>query len=163
MNFLSNRVVAMLLWAFPLLCVAIAVHLFQAAFDIRQTLEAGERVEAEVLEIYTLERSEYTDGYMRLRYTPPGAEAPVERRVTLPLTLVKYMEGAEIVPVRVLPGGDVDVVLEDVARPQWRMALIHSSFAALMGLVLGALVFFWNRHLRRHGDPAALPPLGAAA
>src|SRR5690606_4886931 len=105
---------------------------------------------------HTVERSEYTDGYMQLRFTPPGAEAPVERRVTLPLTLIKYLEGAEVDPVRVLPASDVDVVLEDVARPQWRMALIQSSFAVLMGLILAALVFFWNRHLRRHGDPATV-------
>ncbi len=162
MNFLSHPVVAKLLWAMPLLCFAIGGFLFQAGFDIKRTLEAGTPTEAEVLEIHTLERSEYTDGYIRLRYTPPGATAPVEERVVLPLTFLKYLEGAERIPVRVAAGSDVEVVLEDVARPQWRLALIQSAFALVMGLGLTVLVGGWNRYLARHGDPAH-QPTGLAA
>ena len=77
MNFLSNPVVARLLWALPLLLVVIAVATTRAGLQQRAVAEAGTTVEAEVTGLNLRERSEITTGQVALRYTPPGLPAPV--------------------------------------------------------------------------------------
>jgi hypothetical protein len=155
MNFLSNPIVARLLWIFPLLLYVVAGFLFVASSSIRLTLENGEAVQAEVVEIHTTERSEYTDARVTVRFASPESVEPRVETLTLPLTLVKHLDDAERVTVRLLPGADHEVVIEEIARPQWRMALIQSFFALFGAVGLSVMIFLWNRMLRRTGDPAA--------
>lgn len=155
MNFLSNRIVARLLWALPLLLLIISALLVQAGLEQHTLAERGDRVEAEILEVFVRERSEITRGDVRLRYTPPGAEAPIERRVELPLVFLKELEGQEgsTLPIAVVPGSD-QVLLETHPRAQWIMTFAFAAMSLLGAVGLGGLVGGWNRFLAREGDPA---------
>jgi hypothetical protein len=156
MNFLSNPIIARLLWVFPGLLLAIFVGLLFAGLEQRQVAAAGEVVEAEIIEVYTRERSEITRGHVELRYVPPGAEAPVQRTIELPLTFLKELEerpAGETVPIMVLPGRE-QVVLVAHTRTQWVLTLSLAAMALFGAFVFGWMVAGWNRFLARHGDPA---------
>ena len=147
----SRLLIARLLWIFPLLLLVLTIYLVQAAFDIRQTLMEGETVRAEVLEIFNTDRVDVTYAYIRLRL-PLNGEM-VERRLPMPLSFINFLKGRDSVNVRVRPGADQEVVLLDVARPQWRMAAINAAISFLGLVLLSIGVFAWNRYLRRQGDP----------
>ena len=155
MNFLSHPLVARLLWVFPLLLLAISAYLFWAGSEQHAAATEGVAVQAEVLDIVTRERAEITMGAVRLRYTPPGATAAVERDIELPLTLLKSIEARELeeVTVRIVPGRD-QLVLEPYKRGQWILTFSFAAMALIGALGLGVMVRGWNRFLRTHGDPA---------
>ncbi len=155
MNFLSHPIVARLLWAMPLLLLAISVYLLWAGSEQRAAATSGEAVQAEVLEIYTRERSEITMGQVRLRYTPPGEAAAVERTIEMPLTILKSIEARDLGEITVLarPGHD-QIVLAPYQRGQWILTFSFAAMALLGAIGLGVMVRGWNRFLRAHGDPA---------
>lgn len=162
MNFLSHPIVARLLWAMPLLLLAISAYLFWAGTEQRGAANEGVAVEAEVLGINTRERAEITMGSVQLRYTPPGEAEPVERDIELPLTYLKSIEarGYEQMTVRVVPGQD-QIVLEPYKRGQWVMTFSFAAMALIGAIGLAAMVRGWNRFLHTHGDPAEMDPSGA--
>lgn len=153
MNFLSNPIVARLLWALPLLLLAISAYLFWAGAEQHTAMEQGVPVEAEVLGINTRERAEITMGSVALRYTPPGEAAPVERDIELPLTMLKSIEARELeqITIRVQPGHD-QIALEPYQ--QWIWTFSFAAMALMGALGLGVMVRGWNRFLYTHGDPA---------
>lgn len=155
MNFLSNPLVARALWLGPLLLAVICVSLVRAGVEQRAVSERGERVGARLVSLNVRERSEITHGTARLRYTPPGATAPVERSVELPLSFLKELEGreGETLMLRALPDGG-PVVLDAHPRGQWVLTFAFAAMALVGAVGLSFLVAGWNRLLAREGDPA---------
>jgi len=171
MNFLSNPVVARLLWALPLLLVVIAIATTRAGLEQRAVAEEGDVVEAEVTGLTLRERSEITTGQVGLRYTPPGAAAPVERDVELPIILLKEIEvdlaetpeGETLrLPIVVSEGSD-QIVIASHRRGTWLLTLSLAAMAAFGAVVSGLLVGGWNRFLAREGDPALKTTSGVPA
>lgn len=162
MNFLSNPIVARLMWALPLLLAVIAVATTRAGFEQRGVYRDGTTVTADVLGLDLRERSEITHGAVRFRYTLPGAPAPTERAVEMPLVLIKEIEadldalapGQTLrVPLIVSPETD-QVVLGAHPRGQWLLTFSLAGMALIGAIVSGLLVRGWNRLLTRDGDPA---------
>ncbi len=162
MNFLSNPVVARLMWALPLLLVVIAVATTRAGLEQRAVYEGGTTVTADVLGLDLRERSEITHGAVRFRYTVPGAAAPTVRAVEMPLVLIKEIEadlnalapGETLrMPLLVSPTTD-QVVLGTHPRGQWLLTFSLAGMALIGAIVSGLLVNGWNRLLAREGDPA---------
>lgn len=162
MNFLSNPVVARLLWALPLLLLVIAVATTRAGLQQRAVDSRGELVEAEVIGLDLRERSEITHGQVDLRYTPPGADAPVERAVELPIIFLKEIEadldampeGQSLTLPIVVSGESDQIVLATHRRGTWLLTFSLAGMAAIGAVVAGTLVWGWNRFLAREGDPA---------
>ena len=163
MNFLSNPIVARLMWALPLLLVVIAVATTRAGLEQRAVYEDGTAVTADVLGLDLRERSEITHGAVHLRYTMPGATAPTTRTAEMPLVLIKEIEadldalrpGQTLqVPLLVSPATD-QVVLGTHPRGQWLLTFSLAGMALIGAVVSGLLVRGWNRLLARDGDPAA--------
>ena len=166
MNFLSNPLVARLLWALPLLLIVIAVATTRAGFAQRGVDADGAIVEAEVTGLNLRERSEITTGQVGLRYTPPGASEAVERDVELPIILLKEIE----VDLAAVPEGETmrlpivvseatdQIVLASHRRGQWILTLSLAGMALIGAIVSGVLVAGWNRFLAREGDPALRDP-----
>lgn len=162
MNFLSNPLVARLLWALPLLMVVIAIATTRAGFEQRAVAEQGTLVEAEVTGLTLRERSEITTGQVGLRYTVPGAAAPVEREVELPIILLKEIEvdylatpEGETMTLPIVVSADTDqIVLGTHRRGTWLLTFSLAGMAAIGALVSALLVGGWNRFLAREGDPA---------
>ena len=166
MTFLSHPVAARLLWALPLLLLVIAVATLRAGLEQRAVDADGAAVEAEVTGLTLRERSEITTGQVGLRYTPPGAAAPVEREVELPIILLKEIEADMLevpegealrLPIVVSPDTD-QIVLGAHRRGTWLLTFSLSGMALVGAVVAGLLVGGWNRFLAREGDPALRDP-----
>lgn len=147
----SRILIARLLWIFPAILLFLTMYLTKAAVDIKKTLDDGEIARAEVLELYKTDRVDVTYGFARLRLPLQGAI--VERKLSMPTSFIEELQGRDSVDVRVRPGGDQEVVIVDVARPQWRMAAINASISLLGFVLLSIAVFSWNRYLSRRSDP----------
>lgn len=147
--------IARLLWILPAILLFLTINQVNVAYDIRETLAKGTPATAEVLEVYQTNRADVTYGYIRLRI--PADTGAVETQLSMSLSLLNELEGSDSLDVRLLPGEDVEIVISDIARPQWRMAAINAgiSFIGLILLTIG--VWSWNRYLRRKGDPADSP------
>lgn len=171
MRFLSHPTAARLLWALPLLLLVIAVATAWAGFEQRGVDARGETVVAEVTGLTLRERSEITAGQVGLRYTPPGASAPVEREVEMPIILLKEIEAdyltlpeGETLTLPLVVSEETDqVVLGTHRRGQWLLTFSLAGMALIGALVSGVMVASWNRFLAREGDPADRPWRGAAA
>ncbi|MEX0746549.1 MAG: DUF3592 domain-containing protein [Rhodothermales bacterium] len=146
----SRILIARLLWIFPLILLFLTVYLAKAAVDIKETLDEGEVVRAEVLELYKTGRVDVTYGFARLR-VPMGGRL-VERKLSMPTSFIEELEGRDSVDVRVRPGHDQEIVIVEVARPQWRMAAINAGISLLGFILLSIAVFSWNRYLHRRSD-----------
>ncbi|MEM1055925.1 MAG: hypothetical protein AAGI52_10400 [Bacteroidota bacterium] len=163
MNFLSNPLVAKLLWALPLLMLVISVGLVRAGMEQRETAEAGISVDADVTAIEVRERSEITHGMVRLRYPQPSQVDSVERWVELPLAFMKeieagYEEDSTLsIPIRVSETND-QIILRAYSRAQWVLTFAFAGMAFIGFAGLSALVGGWNRFLSREGDPALRDP-----
>lgn len=148
------RTVARLLWALPVLLVVVSISLFDAGLSERSTFERGRKATAQVVDVEIRNRADVTYGHIDLRIgTPDGT---IERRLPLPLSLLMSLQDRSEVAVRVLEGSSTDVVIEDIARAQWRMALIHAAMSGVGAILLIIAVGAWNRYLNRVGDPAAM-------
>ena len=146
-------IVARLLWLLPVLLAVVSAALLKAGFAERRTLESGTLVTAQVIDVEIRNRADVTYGHIDLRI-PISENEVIERRLPMPLSLLTPLEGRQEVEVRVLPGSSTDVVIDFIARAQWRMAFIHAAMTALGAILLGIGVFAWNRYLGREGDPA---------
>lgn len=154
MNFLSNPIVAKLMWALPLLMFTICAALVQAGMGQRNAAERGEVIVARIDSVDIRERAEITHGAVYLTYRPPGMTDEVTRPVEMQLVFVKDLEGREggDIEIRVDPGSG-QIVRNDHSRAQWVLTLSFAGMALIGGLGLVWLVGGWNRFLRREGDP----------
>ena len=140
------------MWLAPALLVVLMLNQAKAAYDLHWTLVQGRPAVAEVVEYHKTNRADVTFAYVSLR-VPLEAGRVVERKLPLPLSLLPQVEDRKTVDVLGLPGAAQEVVVEAIARPQWRMAALNAvmSLVALVMAVIG--VRAWNRYLARKGDP----------
>lgn len=143
---MSAKTVARLLWALPVLLLVISGTLLKAGLAQRTTLMSGTSMMAQVTDVELRNRADVTYGHMELRIVLPEDEV-LETRLPLPLSLLTPIANRQEVRVRVLPGSAKEVVIEEIARAQWRMSLIQSAMSALMALLLAIGVGAWNRWL----------------
>lgn len=155
-------VVARAMWALPLLLIAISVGLVFAALDIRSTLQEGEAVQARVIEYEAETRAEITYGHVEVEATLADGRT-LREDIPLPISLLYLVEGQDEIAVRVSPGSDKPIVIEPIARAQWRLSLINAAMSLFGAVLLIIGVGAWNRYLKRQGDPAAMPPREAAS
>lgn len=149
-----TRIVARLVWLIPLFLGAISVHQADVALDVRRTLAEGTSTTAEVVTVHQENRVDVTYDYVDLRVRMPDGRVVEREKLSLPHSLIPQMEGAETVAVRILPGGDQEVVVEELGPTQWRIAAGNAVMSGIAALIFAVGVFWWNRYLRREGDPA---------
>jgi hypothetical protein len=142
------------MWLAPLLLIVITVMLLRAGLAQKATLQQGELRTARVVEYVERSRAEITYGHLKLE-VPLEDGSLLQERLPLPLALLKRFEGEEEIDVLVRPGAEQPVIVEEVARAQWRLSIINAAMAAFGGLLLLWGVGSWNRYLRRKGDPGA--------
>lgn len=154
------NVVARLMWLAPALLVVIAISLLLAGSDQRTTLESGEPAVARVIDTEVRNRADVTYGHIDLR-VPSTSGDSTDVRLPLPLSLLLGVESEKTLDVRLLPDTDQPVVIERIARAQWRMSYIQASMSLLGALLLVWGVWAWNRYLAREGDPSEAIPTDA--
>lgn len=154
MNFLSNPIVARLLWALPLLMFVISGAVLRAGLGQKNAADYGEVIEAHIDSLDVRERSEITHAAVYLTYTLPDGTHVESRKVEMQLVFIKQLEGreGETIQIRV----DVEsgqIVQNEHRRAQWVLTFSFAAMALIGALGLSWMVAGWNRFLKREGDP----------
>lgn len=154
-----SRRVAQLAWLLPLFFGGIALHQGWVVYDLERTKTQGVEATAEVQEVHVETRSDVTYDYVSLRIPMPDGSVLTRGRLSLPHGIVPALKGKDELAVRVVPERGALVVTErlgetPVVDTQIRIAGINGLMGLGAALLFGLGVFYWNRSLRREGDPA---------
>lgn len=151
------RFIARALWIIPALLVLLTAHQAITAYDIRETLRNGEQSTAEVTEFDRTDRSEVTYAYVSLRVELPDGRVIEQNEMSLPYSLVPYVQNREEVDVVVRPGARQEIVIAEIGESHWRVAAINAGMSFIGFIMAAAGIFLWNRFLASRGDPADHP------
>ncbi|CAM3246777.1 DUF3592 domain-containing protein [Rhodothermus bifroesti] len=152
------RWIARALWLAPALLFALAVYQAWVAYALHRTWTEGIPAVAAITALEISQRMDVTYDYVNLRVHLPDGRLLEREKLSLPHTLAPLLRGRDSVQVRVRPESPEDLVIVDLARAQWRMAAIQAIMSLLGGAVFAFGVGWWNRLLRRQGDPALRAP-----
>jgi len=156
-----SRRIAQIAWILPLFFAGISLHQAKVVYDLNTTKTQGTEVTAEVAELHVETRADVTYDYVSLRIPMPDGSVLTRDRLSLPHAIAPALEGKEELTVRVLPEASRSVVVTEpigptpVVNTQMRIAGINALMSLGAALLFGLGVFYWNRSLRREGDPAA--------
>ena len=150
----SLRVVAKILWVAPALLLFLAINQIWVAFELKSTLENGKLVTANVTEYDKVDRADITYGFVSLSIPLEDGSTLIREKLSLPYTLLPYVENKEELEVIIMPGASQEIVIASIASAQWKMAAIQSLMAFGAFVLFAVGVRWWNRFLLREGDPA---------
>jgi hypothetical protein len=152
--------VAQIAWLVPVLFFGLALHQGKVAYDLRATNQDGTSATAEVLKIKKGNRQDVTYDYVSLRVDLPDGETLTRKKMSLPHGVVPPLLDRETLEVRVNKKASIPIVITEkigptpVVNTQTRIAGINGLMSLVAALLFGLGVWFWNRSLRRDGDPA---------
>lgn len=149
-----SRIAARTAWILPVFFAGLFIHQAIVAYQLQATLTQGELAEAEVLEVHMENRVDVTYDYASLRVELEDGQVITKEKMSLPHSLIQLLENRETVPVRVRPGAAQEMVVADFGATQWRIAALNAAMALGAAIVFGIGIFYWNRYLRREGEPS---------
>jgi hypothetical protein len=156
----SLQWVARAAWLAPLLLLGLSIHQVKVTYDLHATKVQGVDATAEVLEMKKGNRSDVTYDYASLRVSLPDGATLTRERLSLPHGIVPPLLEKETLRVRVQRGASIPVVITEQIGPtpvvdtQMRIAGINGLMSLGAALLFGIGIWYWNRSLRRDGDPA---------
>lgn len=155
-----TRRIAQAAWILPLFFLGISLHQGTVVYDLYTTKMNGTEATAEVREVHVENRSQVTYDYVSIRVPMPDGATLTRDRLSLPHGIVPALKGKKTLAVRVGPGANPSIVVTEpigptpVVETQMRIAGINGLMSFGAALLFGLGVFYWNRSLRRDGDPA---------
>jgi len=154
------RWVAQAAWLVPLLFFGLSLHQGKVAYDLHATKLSGTPATAEVLEMKKGNRSDIAYDYVSLRVNLPDGGTLTRKKLSLPHGIIPPLLERDTLQVNVQEGASIPIVITEKIGPtpavdtQMRIAGINGLMSFLAALLFGIAVWFWNRSLRRDGDPA---------
>ncbi len=150
--------VARMLWLAPGLLFALGIYLGWSAYRLHHVWQEGIPAIAEITALEISARVDVTYDYVNLRIRLPDGRVVERKQLSLPHTLAPLLRGRDSIEVRIRPENPEDVVIVELVQTQWRMALIQAIMSLVGGVFFAVGVAWWNRLLRRRGDPALRAP-----
>ena len=150
----AARIIARILWILPALLFFLTFNQVKVALDLKATWEAGTPATAEVVTFENSNRADVTYGYVSLRVPLADGQVLMKEKMSLPHSLLPRLKGRETLEVRVRPGAAQEVVIVQLMPAHWLIAASQSGISLLGALLFFAGVFWWNRYLKKKGDPA---------
>lgn len=155
-----NHWIARIAWLLPLFLLGLSIHQGKVAYDLYTTKTEGTEVKSEVLEVHKDNRSDVTYDYISLRVPMPDGTTLTREKMSLPHGIVPVLRNKKTLATRVNSRGPRGVVITEqiqstpVVDTQIRIAGINGLMSLGAALLFGIGVWYWNRTLRRSGDPA---------
>jgi hypothetical protein len=152
----SIHIVARLAWILPVFFLLLTPHQAKVAYELYATLQEGTPAEAEIVSLEQSNRVDVTYDYAHLRVTLDDGRVIEREKMSLPHSIATIIQNQnmETVEVRVRPGANQEIVLAEMGRTQWQIAAMNAAMAFFGAVVFGVGVWWWNRYLRRQGDPS---------
>ena len=148
------RIVARVLWILPALWFFLTVDQVKVALDLKATWEAGTPATAEVVTFENSNRADVTYGYVSLRVPLADGQVLMKEKMSLPQSLLPRLQGQETLAVRVRLGAAQEVVIAQLMPAHWLIAASQAGISLLGAILFFTGVFWWNRYLKKKGDPA---------
>ncbi len=155
-----TRWIARIAWLLPLLFFGLSLQQGKVAYDLHATKTQGAAATAEVLEVHKDNRTDVTYDYISLRVPLPDGSTLTREKMSLPHGIVPVLLDKETLRVRVDPGASRQVAITEaiestpIVDTQMRIAGMNGLMSLGAALLFGFAIWFWNRSLRREGDPA---------
>jgi hypothetical protein len=155
-----TRWIARAAWLLPVLLFGLALHQGKVAYDLHATKIHGTPATAEVLEVHKDNRTDVTYDYISLRVPLPDGSTLTREKLSLPHGIVPLLLDKETLAVRVDPGGPREIAIMEeiettpIVDTQMRIAGMNGLISLVGALLLVVGIWYWNRSLRREGDPA---------
>lgn len=152
--------IARIAWLLPLFFLGMALHQGKVAYDLHATKTQGTAATAEVLEVHKDNRADVTFDYISLRVPLPDGSTLTRKKMSLPHGIVPVLLDKKTLAVRVDPGGPREIAIVEsikstpIVDTQMRIAGMNAFMALGAALLFGVGIWYWNRSLRRQGDPA---------
>lgn len=147
-------------WLVPVLFFGLTLHQAKVTYDLYDTKTSGVSTTASVLEIHKSNRSQITYDYVSLRIDLPDGRTLTRKKLSLPHGIVPPLLERDTLGVRVMEAASIPIVITEKIGPtpvvdtQMRIAGINTLMSLVAALLFGIGVWYWNRSLRREGDPA---------
>lgn len=148
---MTDRSVSRYLWIVPVVLTGLMVHQGWVAYSVHQTWKNGFSTTADVVHYEMKAMAAQTHGIMTLRAPLPDGDY-IERTLSMPAMLATQVRNAEQLDVRVRPGHSQQIVVVEIMRTQWRMALINVIIAGLGAVLVSLAIIAWQRYLDRTND-----------
>ncbi len=155
-----TRWIARIAWLVPLSLLGLAIHQGNVVYDLQTTKTQGTKATADVQKVHASTRTQVTYDYVSLRVPMPDGSVMTRERLSLPHGIVPALKEKESLAVRVAPTASRTLVVMEpikstpVVDTQIRIAGINGLMSLGAALLFGFAIWFWNRSLRREGDPA---------
>lgn len=154
------RWVAQVAWLVPVLFFGLALHQGKVVYDLDATHAEGVSTTADVLEMQKGNRSDITYDYVSLRVDVPDGGTLTREKLSLPHGIIPPLLERDTLKVRLKEAASIPIVITEpigstpVVETQMRIAGMNAIMSLAAALLFGIGVWFWNRTLRREGDPA---------
>ncbi len=150
----ASRLIARLLWFFPLVLLALSVHQVWVFQQVRDTLRLGVPGKATITDSFSTRRVEVSYDYVNVNVRLADGRTFSRRELPVNHTYYQELTGKPEVDVVARPGAPQEIVFTDFGHAHWRLALINAVMSFLGALMLGGGIYAWSRMLRTQGDPA---------
>lgn len=150
----SIRLVARLLWFAPALLLVLTLFQARDALSLRQTWQEGTPAKAVITHYQNEQRYDVTFVAVDLEVIMPDGSSFTREKMSLPTPLRSRIEDVDTVEVHVRSeAGAQNVVIDRMMPAQWLATAGQAGMALMGALLLGFGVWWWNRYLKRQGDP----------
>ena len=152
---MKNPKLYRLLWLIPLALIGLLLHQARVAYSVQYTLTAGQPVAANVLNLQMKDMVAQTHGLVELE-VPLANGQTYHKNMTVPAAWVYVLNKNTLNTLNVpsLDGAFEDVVIDDIARVQFRTTIINIGVLLTFILMISLALIWWQRYLNKHGDPA---------
>lgn len=151
----ATQILNRIAWIIPVFLLGLAIHQGKSAYDLQSTLSQGELAEAEIIDVFSTDRVDVTYDYVHIRTELEDGTVIEKEELSLPHSLLPIIEDRETVEVRAQPGSAQEIVIAEVGATQSRIAAMNAGISFIGAIAVALGLFFWQRFLRREGDPSA--------
>lgn len=145
---MSARLIARISWIIPAALLALSLYEVDVARDLQSTIDAGEKVWADVTRYERSDRKDVTHVEFDIEAHLADGSTLTKQRMTLPYSIGHRVD-EDSVEVYVQPGSDQEIVISSVAGTHTSIAWSNAAMSFVAFLLALTGVWAWNRYLRR--------------
>lgn len=138
-----------LFWGFPLYLFFITGHQFMVYSGMKSTLDSGQPIEATVVDAQIKRIASQSNGWVILRFTEGGQQAPIEQKLGLPVNIASKLMLDPRLDIRYKADSFIPIVILKTADIHINVVLINLSIALVSSLFVAFIAYLASRFAER--------------